>query len=222
MKLSVIIPCYNEENTIKEIISQVKQVKIDKEILVVDDGSKDKTREIISKIKDIRVILKEKNEGKGATIRRGIKEAKGDILIIQDADLEYDPKEYPKLIAPIVNKKTNVVYGSRFLGKKEKMGKYYWGNKILSLITSILFFSKITDMETCYKLFKRETIQSLTLYSNKFDIEPEMTSKLLKRKEKIIEIPISYNPRTEEEGKKINWKDGVQALGALLKYRFSN
>lgn len=226
MKISIIIPVFNEEKTIKNLLKKVDNVKIDgikKEIVIVDDFSTDKTRSILKKIKSKNkiIIFQDKNYGKGRAIRDGIKKATGEIIIIQDADNEYNPKDYKKLIKPILDKKTSVVYGSRFMKKNPKIeiNSFYIGNKILSAITSILFMKKITDMETCYKVFEKNVIQNLELKSDRFEIEPEITAKLLKKKTKIIEIPIDYNPRTKSDGKKIKWFDGVNAILTLLKYR---
>jgi len=230
MKISIIMPVYNEKNTIKEIIRRVNAVKlkdINKEIIIVDDYSSDGTREILKGIKE-KVILHDKNRGKGAAIRTGLKYATGDLVLIQDADLEYDPNDYRGLIAKLFDSNADVIYGSRFLGKKESLfGEnrtllplHYIGNKILSYTASLLFFKRITDMETCYKLFRKETILSLNLKSNRFDIEPEITAKILKNKWKIEESPITFNPRHFSEGKKITWKDGIKAVYTLVKYRF--
>lgn len=226
MKLSIIIPAYNEVKTIDKIIKWVKNVKlknIKKEIIVIDDFSTDGTREKLKKIKDksVRVFFHKKNFGKGMAVRTGLKHSRGDIIIIQDADLEYSPKEYPKLIKPIIEKKTNVVYGSRFIKKhKPRYIFYYLGNLVLNAFTNILYGSSITDMETCYKVFKADVIKGTKINSKRFDFEPEITSKILKRGYKIIEVPVSYKSRKIEEGKKINWRDGLKAFWILLKYRF--
>ncbi len=238
MKLSIIIPAYNEEETIKELLNKVKNVNlydVKKEIIVVDDGSKDSTIEIIKKIKGIYLIKHSKNKGKGAAIRTGIKYATGDITIIQDADLEYNPNDYYKLIKPIIDNKTQVVYGSRFLDhdvyikrhKKFVKGKhtkaytaFYFGGRFLTLLTNLLYKGNITDESTCYKVFRTKLLKSLNLKCNRFEFCPEVTAKVLKRGHKIIEVPTSYNPRTMEEGKKINWKDGIEAVWTLIKYRF--
>lgn len=233
MKLSIIIPVYNEQNTFLKLLKKVEDLKlenIEKEIIIVDDFSTDGTRNLINGIKDHRVIFNEFNMGKGATVIRGLKVSTGDILVIQDADLEYNPEDFKKLIKPIIAKEFQVVYGSRFLNKKETIfGKnktlipiHYIGNKVLSLITSILYFNKIIDMETCYKMFTREVFNKLNLKSKRFDFEPEITSKILKNGYKIKEMPINFHPRNFNEGKKINWKDGVKAIYYLLKFRFVN
>lgn len=227
MKISIIVPVFNEKNNINKILSLIKKADIfdfDREIIIVDDFSSDGTREIILKIKDrkIKKFFQDKNYGKGSAIRRGIKESSGDIILIQDADLEYDPDDYKFLLEPLLKGYSDVVYGSRFLKKRNKNQSifFYLGNRFLSFITSLIYFYKITDMETCYKVFKREIITQIPLKSEGFEIEPEITSKLLKRKIKILEVPINYNPRTKKEGKKIKLKDGFISLFSLIKYRF--
>lgn len=230
-KLSIIIPAYNEEKTIKDILAQVLRQDIlglEKEIIIVDDGSKDRTKEIIRDIiqknpkEKIVLIPMPKNNGKGVAIRRGLQESEGDIILIQDADLEYDPRDYPKLLKPILNKETHVVYGSRLLGHHINMYWLHWvGSKFLNLSTNILYGSRLTDMETCYKMFRREVISGMNLRAKGFELEPEITSKILKRRYKIKEVPIRFdNPRTFKEGKKINVMDGIKAAYYLMKYRF--
>lgn len=220
MKLSVIIPVYNEKGTILEILKRVQTVPLEKEIIVVDDGSTDGTRETLKKVPvagDIKIIFQEKNLGKGAAVRRGLKEATGDLVIFQDADLELDPRDITILFkawAP----HTPVVYGSRFLGRKNKMPFHTWiANRFLTLLTNILFQGGITDMETCYKLCSRDILLSLGLTEDGFGIEPEITCKLLKKGYRIKEVPVSYQPR--RKGKKINWRDGLRAVYYLFKYR---
>lgn len=223
MKLSVIVPVYNEKNTLRQIIDRVQAVDLEKEIIIVDDCSSDGTRDILPSFtkQNIKVFLQDKNQGKGAAIRRGIEEATGDYVIIQDADLEYDPQEYLKLVIPIIEGKAQVVYGSRFLGAhKFSTLSHFLGNKMLTWITDLLYESTLTDMETCYKLIPAKLIKSIPLRANRFDFEPEITAKILKRGIKIKEIPISYKGREFSEGKKISWKDGFAAIWALLKYRF--
>ncbi len=232
MKLSIIIPAYNEEKTINEIISQVKKVKlpkgITKEIIVVNDASKDTTLELLGKIKDITIISHKVNQGKGAALNTGFKKAAGDIILIQDGDLEYNPQDYPKLLAPILNRKAKVVYGSRlkhyplrlFGPKKTPLVLHFLGNKFLTFVTRLLYGNEVTDMETCYKVFTKEVIKPLTIVSKRFDFEPEITAKILKRGYKIYEVPIKVTPRGYEEGKKITWKDGFMAIWTLVKYKF--
>lgn len=226
MKLSVIMPVYNEKNTIKEILRQVRSVDLgdlDKEIIVVDDCSTDGTGDILKLEADssIKVIRHEKNQGKGAAVRTGLANATGDLIIIQDADLEYDPEDYLKLIDPVLKGKATVVYGSRFTGERRNMlFWHYLGNRFLSLVTNVLYNTTLSDMETGYKLFSREAIEGITIKSNKFDFEPEITAKLLRRGVRIYEVPISYAGREMNEGKKISWKDAFPALWALTKYRF--
>ncbi len=225
MNLSVIIPVYNEKNTVREIIQRVRATGLAWEILLVDDGSKDGTREILAELdgKDgVRVILHEKNQGKGAAVRTGLQNALGDVLLIQDADLEYDPREYPALLKPIEENLADVVYGSRFLGAPHR-AILFWNmvaNKLLTLMTNILYNNILTDMETGYKVFKREIVQDMKLRANRFDFEPEFTAKILKRNVRLYEVPISFNPREYSEGKKIGLRDAFEAVWALLKYRF--
>lgn len=234
MKLSVIIPVFNEVKTIEKIVDRVLKEKTSKEVIIVDDGSTDGTWEEIKNKqslflrnqKILRIFRNEKNLGKGAAVRKGIKEAKGDVLIIQDADLEYDPKYYQELLAPIIANKTKVVYGSRlktmklaFWGKdKTILPLHYLANRFLSAITNFLYGSKLTDMETCYKMMTKEVYQNLNLVSNRFEIEPEITAKILKKGFQIFEIPITTIPRSYQEGKKIKAKDTFLALFTLFKY----
>ncbi|MBN1287180.1 MAG: glycosyltransferase family 2 protein [Anaerolineae bacterium] len=225
MNVSVIIPCYNEKTTIKEIIRRVQAVNIAHEILVIDDGSTDGTREVLRDIPQadgLRIIYHERNRGKGAAVRTGFKEATGDIFLIQDADLEYDPREYPVLLKPLDEGITDVVYGSRFLGGPRK-AMFFWNmiaNHTLTFITNFLYNSIISDMETCYKVFRAEVVRSIPLRARGFEFEPEVTAKILKRGHRIYEVPISYNGREWDEGKKVRWTDGVVALWTLIKYRF--
>ena len=226
MKLSVVIPVYNERPTVRAVVERVLSVAPMKlEIICVDDGSKDGSGEILQELQqqysDVHVIFQPKNQGKGAAIRRGISEACGNFVLIQDADLEYDPADYPMLLDPLLQNKADVVYGSRFLGSGPHRVLYFWhsvGNKILTLLSNCLTNINLTDMETCYKVFRREVIQSIPLEENRFGFEPEITVKVAKRKLRIYEVGISYSGRTYEEGKKIGWKDGIRALWVLLKY----
>lgn len=230
MKLSIIIPAYNEEKNILEVVSKVKKVdlgSITKEIIIVDDFSTDGTRKLLSELKDSsKIFFHQKNQGKGAAIRTGLKHATGDIILIQDADLEYNPEEYPKLLKPILENKTQVVYGSRLEAIKKNLKNmyklHYFGNVFLTLITNLLYGTKITDMETCYKAMKRGVIEKINLKAKRFDFEPEITAKILKKGYKIIEVPISFVGRSFEEGKKITWRDGIKAVYYLLKYRFTD
>jgi glycosyltransferase involved in cell wall biosynthesis len=223
--LSVIIPVYNEANTIQEIVRRVSSTGLVDEIILVDDGSRDGTREILSsfqKEKRIKVILHEHNQGKGAAIRTGLKEVTSDLALIQDADLEYDPRDFPMLLQPINEGLADVVYGSRFLGGPRRP-ILFWNmvaNKILTFTTNILYNNILTDMETGYKLFKREVISDIRLHANGFDFEPEFTAKILKKHIRIYEVPIRFTPRFYEEGKKIKMKDAFIAMWTLLKYRF--
>jgi len=222
MKLSIIIPVFNEEKTIVDVFNRVKKVKIgmDKEIIIVDDCSKDNTKEELKKIKDAKIFFHDVNQGKGAAIRTGLQHVTGDVVMIQDADLEYDINEYPKLLDPIKNNEADVVYGSRFMGKhKPKYWTYYMGNKFLTLLTNLLYGSSITDMETCYKVMKADIIKGIKLRARRFDFEPEITAKLMKKRIRILEVPISYECRDFDEGKKISWKDGVKAIYYLMRYR---
>src|SRR5256885_15932033 len=225
MKLSVVMPIYNERNTLRSVIERVLSVPLEIEMLCVDDGSGDGSREMLADLQtehpNLRMFLQPCNMGKGAALRRGIQEATGDFVVIQDADLEYDPQDYPTLLAPLIQGKADVVYGSRFLGSGPHRVLYFWhsvGNWILTLLSNCLTNINLSDMETCYKAFRREVIQSIPIEENRFGFEPEITVKVAKRRLRIYEVGISYCGRTYEEGKKIGWKDGFRALYCLLKY----
>ncbi|GAB4499858.1 MAG: glycosyltransferase family 2 protein [Anaerolineales bacterium] len=225
MKLSVIIPVYNEVESIKTIIQRVQATKLAHEIILVDDGSKDGTRDILKTLdgkEGLRVILHEKNQGKGAAVRTGMAAAKGDVLLIQDADLEYDPRDYPELLKPIEEGLADVVYGSRFLGRAHRVTMFWHmvANKSLTLMTNILYDTILTDMETGYKVFRKEVIEGMVIRANSFNFEPEFTAKILKRKYRIFEVPITFNPRDYTQGKKIKLHDAFEAVWALIKYRF--
>jgi len=245
-KLSVVIPVYNEKDTIDEILRRVLDTDPRKEVIVVDDCSTDGTRQRLQAmaalqgkgdaaapvadgadaipLRDLRFFFQERNQGKGAALRRGFAQVTDDIVLVQDADLEYDPRDYPKLLEPILDGRADVVYGSRFLGGPQRV-HYFWhyvANKILTLLSDIATNLKLTDMETCYKVFRREVLQGIELRSDRFGFEPEITAKIAKKDWRVYEVPISYAGRTYEEGKKITWKDGVQALWCIVKFKFTD
>ena len=223
-KLSVIVPVFDERNTVVEIVRRMRAVDlpVDLEIVIVDDGSTDGTGDVLRQLADstVRVVLHEHNKGKGAAIRTGLEKVTGDLVLIQDADLEYDPEDWPKLLAPVLRGKAQVVYGSRFTGERRNMLFLHWvGNRFLSLVTNVLYNTTLSDMETCYKLMSRDVLEALDLRADHFDIEPEITAKILRRHIRIYEVPISYAGREFDEGKKISWRDGFGALWMLLKCR---
>jgi glycosyltransferase involved in cell wall biosynthesis len=245
-KVSIVIPVYNEKSTIEEILRRVLDTDVRKEVIIVDDCSTDGTRQILEnmaahqanneksvpaqdggepvELRDLRFFFQTPNQGKGAALRRGFAEATGEIVLVQDADLEYDPRDYPAMLEPIVDGRADVVYGSRFLGGPQRV-HYFWhyvGNRILTLLSDIFTNLKLTDMETCYKVFRREVLKGIELKSNRFGFEVEITAKIAKHNWRIYEVPITYAGRTYEEGKKITWKDGVQALWYIIRFRFSD
>lgn len=243
VKLSVVIPVYNERQYIEEILRRVQLVDIDKEIIIIDDCSTDGTREFLEElilakddpnlnmftlptlkhrlsVENLKILLQEQNKGKGATLRRGFKEAAGNVVVIQDADLEYNPKDYNKLLEPIIAGEADVVYGSRFLGGPHRV-LYFWhsiGNKFLTTLSNVFTNINLSDMETCYKMFRKEVLDSIELKQNRFGFEPEVTAKVAKKRVRIYEVPISYYGRTYKEGKKINWKDGMKAIWCIIRY----
>jgi glycosyltransferase involved in cell wall biosynthesis len=226
-KLSIVVPVFNERNTLVEIIRRMRAVElpdsIEREIVVVDDGSDDGTRDVLKQLGDstVRIVLHPENRGKGSAVRTGFAHATGDYVLVQDADLEYDPEDWPRLLAPVLTGKARVVYGSRFTGERRNMLFLHWvGNRFLSLATNMLYNTTLSDMETCYKLIDRALLERIPLEAERFEIEPEITAKILKCKIRIYEVPISYTGREVEEGKKIAWTDGFSALWTLVKYRF--
>jgi glycosyltransferase involved in cell wall biosynthesis len=226
--LSVILPVYNEQPTVAEIIRRMRAVTLPPplvlDIIAVDDASTDGSDKVLATVGDstVRVLTHETNQGKGAAIRTGLAHAHGDLILIQDADLEYDPEDWARLLDPILRGKAEVVYGSRFTGERKNMLPLHWiGNRFLSLVTNLLYSSTLSDMETCYKLFDRTVLEGITIESNRFDFEPEITARILRRGHRIYEVPISYAGREVHEGKKITWRDGITALRTLVRYRFS-
>lgn len=226
MKLSVVIPVYNERDTVRMIVDRVQAVQVDKEIIIVDDYSTDGTRDVLAQVEkdhsNVRVLLQDKNRGKGCALRTGFQRALGDYVIVQDADLEYDPEDYHKLLQPLDKGNADVVYGSRFISNQEHRVLYFWhsvGNQLLTLLSNMATDLNLSDMETCYKVFRRELIQALILEEDRFGFEPEVTSKLAKARARIYEVGIAYHGRTYEEGKKIGMRDGFRALWCIIKYR---
>jgi glycosyltransferase involved in cell wall biosynthesis len=236
VKLSVLVPVYNEERTLEEVVRRVCAVQLPKEIILVDDGSKDRSREILTRLKEqnelandslnqIKIFLQPENQGKGAAIRTAISHATGDIVVVQDADLEYDPKDYPSLLEPIQDGSADVVYGTRFAGGGAHRVLFFWhslGNRALTLLSNMLTNLNLSDMEVGYKVFRAEALKGIELKSNRFGFEPEITMKLAKKRCRFYEVPISYHGRTYEEGKKITWKDGIAALYYMIRFRFAD
>ena len=225
--LSVIVPVFNERNTVAEVLRRMRRVELplDLEIIAVDDGSSDGTDKVLGTLEDstVRVLTHPVNQGKGAAIRTGLAQARGDLVLIQDADLEYDPDDWPKLLQPILKGKARVVYGNRFTGEHTNLYFWHWvGNRFLSLVTNVLYNTTLSDMETCYKLFDRHVLDGITIRSDRFEFEPEITAKILRRGHHIYEVPISYAGREFHEGKKITWRDGFAALWTLVKFRFAD
>jgi glycosyltransferase involved in cell wall biosynthesis len=224
--LTVITPVFNERTTVAEVIRRMRavQLPLTVEIIVVDDGSNDGSGQVLGALEDstVRVLRHRQNQGKGAAVRTALAEARGDLILIQDADLEYDPTDWPKLLDPVLRGKAQVVYGSRFTGERKNMLPWHWvGNRLLSLVTNVLYSSTLSDMETCYKLFDAEVLEGITIVSDRFEFEPEITAKVLRRGHRIYEVPISYAGREPDEGKKITWRDGFGAIMALIKYRLT-
>ena len=228
-KLSVVIPCYNEERWIRELVRRVQAVAIPKEIIIVDDFSKDNTRAILKELEsdEVHVVYQPRNQGKGAALREGFRHCTGDVILVQDADLEYDPAEYPRLIQPILDNQADVVYGSRFIGERHRV-LYFWhsvANKMLTTLSNMFTNLNLTDMETCYKVFRKEVLADIRLRSNRFGFEPEITAKVARKRKgqapwRVYEVPISYSGRTYEEGKKIGLKDALSALFCIIRYRY--
>jgi glycosyltransferase involved in cell wall biosynthesis len=225
MKISVVMPVFNEEKTIADIVKKIQNIAIDKEIIIVDDGSTDGTRDILKKLKEdgIKIFYHDRNSGKGAALKTGFSKAEGDIIIIQDADLEYDPSEYHNLIEPIITGHADVVYGSRLSGGRPQRVYMFWhkvGNNILTLLTNILYNTTLTDMETGYKVFRKEVVKDMNIVSKGFSVEPELTAKIFKKRLRVYELPISYYGRNYSDGKKIKWYHALSAIWVLIKYKF--
>ncbi len=227
IKLSVVVPVYNEKATLMEILARIREVEINKEIILVDDCSQDGTRQLLMSLErtpensDLKFCFHEKNQGKGAALRTGFEKATGDFVIVQDADLEYDPNDYLALLTPILENRADVVYGSRFAGQSQNMVSLHRvGNQFLTWLTNFLYHTSISDMETCYKLMPVALVKAIRIESNRFDFEPEITAKILRRKLRVVEVPIRYSGRSFSEGKKITWRDGFSAVWTLLKFRF--